>query len=442
MKALRSVIAGLCVLIISFQLASCQSAGRGYSISHDTKKALPPPARKGELTDEEMNLARVAWRYFENNYQPATGMVNAVDQYPSTTMWDTASYLAGLVSVYELGIITGTTFHDRLSKLLQTFQKLSLFQDELPNKAYDTTTAEKVDYANHPGEIGFSAIDLGRLLIWLKIIKGRYPAYAPEINRFVDRWNFEHVLDRHGTMYGAKIDANGQVQYLQEGRLGYEEYAAKGFQLWSHDTRLASMLEPYDFVEIYGIEIPFDTRDPRKFGAHNYVVSESFILDGIEFNWDNVSYRGSTETKPIEPLMAQFAERIYKVQEARYRYTGLFTARTEHQLDGPPYFVYDTIYCDGYPWNTITEDGRYVPQFAAVATKGALGLWVLWRTPYTDQLYRLVKSLYEPDKGFYEGQFEKSKKFINAFTANNNGIILETLLFKVQGELLKSGNRS
>ena len=53
-------------------------------------------------------MAQVAWKYFENNTQPETGLANAVDKYPSTTMWDTASYLGALVSAYELGIIEQT----------------------------------------------------------------------------------------------------------------------------------------------------------------------------------------------------------------------------------------------------------------------------------------------------------------------------------------------
>ena len=47
---------------------------------------------------------------FENNYQPETGLVNAVDTYPSTTMWDTASYMGALMAAYELRIIDKQVF--------------------------------------------------------------------------------------------------------------------------------------------------------------------------------------------------------------------------------------------------------------------------------------------------------------------------------------------
>lgn len=407
----------------------------------DAPTEAPHPGRFGALTESETALARIAWKYFENNYQPKTGLVNAVNGYPSTTMWDTASYLGGLTAAYELGIVDKNAFDVRLSTLLGTLNKIEFFRNELPNKVYHTQTAQKVNYANKPGEIGFSALDLGRMLVWFKILKERYPQHAAAIDHFVLRWDFRRVVNREGTLYGALVQ-NGKTLYVQEGRLGYEEYAAKGFQLWGFDTTLASLPEPYEEVPIFDVMVPYDTRDPRELVAHNYVVCESYVLDGIELGWDRADDATSDDRTHTDPVAVDFADRIYRVQEARYRRTGVFTARTEHQLDQKPYFVYDTIYTDGYPWNTITEKGEYVPRFAAVALKGAFGLWTLWDTEYTDLLFELISGLYNPDKGFYEGRYERSGGLINAFTANNNGIILETLLYKVQGKLLRRSGRT
>jgi hypothetical protein len=168
------------------------------------------------------------------------------------------------------------------------------------------------------------------------------------------------------------------------------------------------------------------------------VVSESYILYGMELNWDKPLDRSADDNQHSLSWMKDFADRIYTVQEARFRHIGILTARTEHQLAGDPYFVYDTIYSDGYPWNTITETGRYVPEVAAVSGKAAMGLWVLWPGSYTDRLFAVVQSL-ASERGFYEGQFESGGKPIPTYTANNNGIILEALLYKEQGKLLKWG---
>lgn len=417
------------------KLAYCEAVEK-----HPDRGRGSHPGRNGPLTDAEMNIARMAWKYFENNYQPKTGLVNAVNNYPSTTMWDTASYLGGLVAAYELGLIDKSVRDKRLIALLKTFNSIELFQNEIPNKAYHTKTAEKVNYANKPGEIGFSALDLGRLLIWFKIIKERYPQHANAIDRAVLRWKFCNVVDHRGIMFGAYVDKKKKVHYVQEGRLGYEEYAAKGFQLWGFNTEMASQPEPFSVIPVYGIELPYDTRDPRKLKAHNYVVTESYALDAMELNWDHANDRGTDDRSHSDTVTADFGDRIYFAQVARYCSTGVLTARTEHQLDGAPYFVYDTIYTDGYPWNTITESGKYVPEFAAVALKGALSMWAVWDTEYTDLLYDMVAGLYDPKKGYYEGLYENGKGVINTFTANNNGIILEALLYKVQGKLLRFSN--
>src|SRR6476469_6611531 len=93
--------------------------------------------RFGPLTEGEQAMARTAWKYFENNTQP-TGLANAVDNYPSTTMWDTASYLGAIVAARELRVITPQQADDRLAKAIAALGSLAFFRDELPNKVYHT----------------------------------------------------------------------------------------------------------------------------------------------------------------------------------------------------------------------------------------------------------------------------------------------------------------
>ncbi|MCB1656624.1 MAG: DUF3131 domain-containing protein [Moraxellaceae bacterium] len=435
-KVFRAANIALLSSLVSLGVAeSCHAASLA--------SAQPPvvyPHRSGALTATEIEMAKIAWRYFQNNYQPETGLVNAVDGYPSTTMWDTASYLAALVTAHRFEFIDKQTFDARLTKLIATLNTIELFRSELPNKVYHTKTAEKVNYANKAGEIGFSALDLGRLLIWLHIIKQLYPEHANAVDSVVLRWNFTNVVDKCGTMYGAMLDANKKTVYVQEGRLGYEEYAAKGFQLWRIPTCLSARPEPFATMPMYCVNVPYDTRDPRELSQHNYVVSESYVLDGIELGWDVVGDMTSSDKVHTDVIMENFAHRVYQVQENRYKETGVITARSEHQLDKAPYFVYDTVYSDGYPWNTITDSGKYVPEFAAVSLKAALGMWVLWDSPYTDLLANHIWHQYVPEKGYYEGVYENGKGPIKTFTANNNGIMLESLLFKKSGKILTLDN--
>lgn len=414
-----------------------RGAGATPGYTRRNEYIRPYSDRRGFLNEREMRAAEVAWRYFENFTQPETGLANSVGNYPSTTMWDTASYIAALVAAYELCLIEKPEFDRRMTQLLTTLMELQLFRGELPNKVYHTKTAAQVDYTNKPGEIGFSALDIGRLLVWLRIVKNRYPYLGNTVDSVLLKWDFSNVISDDGLLFGSYVDADtGETVYAQEGRLGYEEYAAKGFALWGFKPILAHRAEPYLTAQIFGVQVPYDGRDPRIFHSQNYVVTESYLQDGLELGWDLPQDDSSPSWVHSDGWRAEFADRIYKVQENRWRMTGFMTARSEHNVRGAPYFVYDTIFSDGYPWNTVTPRGDYVPEHAAIAAKAGIGLWVLWDTEYTDVLYEALIELYDPENGMYEGFYENGQGRVDIFTANNNGIILTALLYKVQGPIL------
>lgn len=408
----------------------------GSFTSPRTDAEAAHPGRSGALTPEEYRLAAAAWRYFQNNTQATTGLVNSVDAYPSTTMWDVGSAVGAIVSANGLGLIDADEATARLGKMLDTLGSIPLFRGICPNKAYNSITATRVTYSNQPGEIGCSALDVARALYWMRIVQQRYPALSGKVGAAVAHWRPE-TLVRDGQLFGTVPQGETGVQFLQEGRLGYEEYGAKAFRLWGFDTHEAAKPQPYGLISLYGVRIPYDSRDPRVTNAHNYVVTESYVLDGIEYGWDEPDDVTSGPFEHTSGWIARAANRVYLAQQRRFEQTGILTARTEHQLAAAPYFVYDTVFSDGRPWATITDSGELHPESAAVALKGAIGLWVLWKTPYTDRLFAAVREAFDPQKGIYEGLLENGKGKISTFTANNNGIILESLLYKVQGKILR-----
>jgi hypothetical protein len=385
--------------------------------------AIPQPLR-GDLTEEEKQWAKTAWIYFENNYQPSTGLVDSVEKYPVSTMWDSASYLMAIISAYRLDIIGVQEFEKKLGNALQAINKLTLFDGQLPNKSYNTMTLQMVNLKNVVTDrgTGWSAIDIGRILVPLNIITWNYPKFMPEVKAILTHWQLQKVL-KNGELQGAAVDLAGKTVYVQEGRLGYEQYSAKSFNLLGLDVSKSNSYKDYlSYVDVYGIKIPIDKRSPEQFNAHNYVVSESYILDGLEYGWDTIS--------------KEFAYRVYQAQEARFKDTGQVTAVSEDNINGDPYFVYNTVYTDGKIWNAITEEGIDASNFKTISTKAAIGWSVLYQTPYRNALLDAVKKLYDPAKGWYSGVFETSKAVNDAITANTNAIILEALCFKKYGKLL------
>ena len=383
-----------------------------------------PLSASRSLSSEEMEWAKIAWKYFENNTIAETGMVNSVNQYNASTLWDTSSYMMGLISAHRLKIITEENFKHRMSTLLASLEALPLFEGKLPNKSYNTISLKMVDYTNRETVqgIGWSAIDIGRVMVPINALVWHYPEFTPEVQKVLGRWDLAAMVDK-GNLYGALREGK-KTQILQEGRLGYEEYAAKSMQLMGYDVAEAIDYQSWlKFTDIYGINIATDSRRPEEFTAHNYVVSEPYILDGIEYGFDQISQ--------------QFSNRVYSVQEARYKDTGILTAVSEDNIDVAPYFVYNTVFTGGKAWNTITEAGDDASDFKSLSTKAAFGWHALYETDYTRKLIDVASKLHDPDKGWYSGLYEKTGKPNKALTANTNGIILETLAYKQLGPLLK-----
>lgn len=375
------------------------------------------------LTAEEEVYARTAWQYFVNNYQESTGFTNSSGGYPSGTLWDMGNYLMALNSVRWMGIIDQGEFDMKLNKFLSSLGGLRLFEDSLPNKVYNAANGELVDYGNNPVErgIGWSALDIGRVLAAFHVLRTCHPQYADWLKSIVDGWALDRSLD-NGYLYGAAVLEDGQTLLVQEGRLGYEEYAVRGYELWDFSAPTAGSFEPYQLVDIYGVKIPVDTRNFQATNANNYVVSESYILDGIEFGF-------------LGNQMQDFAKRVFEVQRRRYLATGQLTAVTEDNIDGPPYFLYNTIFSNGEAWATITEKNELYREKRSISTKAAFG----WRyifpdSEYAQQLFEVAKGLMSPDGGgFYAGMYEETNEPNQSLTGNTNGLIIEILYYKARG---------
>ncbi|MDV3351247.1 DUF3131 domain-containing protein [Leptothoe sp. LEGE 181152] len=387
------------------------------------------------LTPEEMGYAQSAWNYFVDNVQESSGLSNSAGGYPSGTLWDLGNYLAAMNAARWMGLIEQAEFDSRLNKFLTSLGELRLFEDTLPNKVYNSATGEMVDYGNNPLErgIGWSALDIGRLLAAFHILRTCHPQYSEWMAGILSSWNIAASV-RDGMLYGAAVLPDDSTLLVQEGRLGYEEYAARGYALWGFDAPQAIAYDPFDFVDIYGLQIPHDTRDFQTTNANNYVVSESYILDAIEFG--------------LEGDQADYARRVFEAQKRRFEDTGLLTAVSEDNINQAPYFLYSTVYSNGVPWAVITENNELHPELRTLSAKSAFG----WRyvypdDPYAHKIFDHVKDTTNSGRGYYAGIYESglydAQPPINdILTGNSNGLILEILYYKARGHvpMLASGS--
>ncbi|WDA11564.1 DUF3131 domain-containing protein [Paracoccus marcusii] len=382
-----------------------------------------PLAIRGASSAADLDHAAIAWTYFRNNTDPNTGLVHSVDGYPSTTMWETGSLIVAIVAAERVSLIDATEAKDRLAAILTSLDRLPLFQDSLPNKAYDTRSLKMVDYANRPTDLGlgWSALDVARLMAALAIARAAHPDMAPAIAAATDDWRLDRMI-RDGQLYGASV-VDAEVRENQEGRLGYEQYAAKAMMLSgfdmvrAYDPADSAMIQP-----VMGQDIPVDTRLHRG-RTPAFVVSEPYLFDGLEFGFDARSSR--------------IASAVYLAQQARHDQTGHLTAVTETHLDEAPFFAYSTVWGGGAPWSVLTFQGDRIDSRRTLATKAAFGWDALYGTPYTAQLVEAVVPTADPRRGWPEGIYEVDGTTNASITANTNALVLAALAFKAAGPLLR-----
>ena len=361
------------------------------------------------LTSANRDASRTAWRYFIENYQANTGLVNSVHNYPYATLWDMGSNLAAYVCALQLKLIPPTEGEAKITRLLETLQEVELYNEELPNREYNTKTGEMIDLNSRPSSrgSGWSALDIGRLLIWLKITASWYPDFAPLVEKVMGRWTFDRLV-QYRELNGVAHD--GRKEWLrQEGRLGYEQYAAMGLKVFGFDVRNALDYKETAETSILERTILYDTRNKA------YLTSDPFLMAKMEVGIINETFTTLTDN-------------VYDIQRRRWLKSQALTAVNEDSINKEPWFVYNTLFYEGSPWVCVTHEGTPAPTLSTLSTKAALGWSALFDDAYARALRQAVIGLSHPRHGFYAGIFENGE--INTSkNINTNAMILETMLY-------------
>ncbi len=394
-------------------------------------KVVKPVAVRAtsSLTAEQVEQAKTAWRYFENNTIAETGLVRSVDNYPSTTMWDTGSYLMAVLAARDLGILDPGTARTRIERAIAALGKLPLLEG-LPNKAYDVRSLAMVDYDNTPAPkgIGWSAIDVARLSVPLTIIVWRDPDLSPQVRELLRGWALDKLVAR-GRLQGSVRRPSGALELVQEGRIGYEQYAAQALVLLGVDVEDALRWDLTTGVtKAAGQPIPYDTRLPEDYsGTHNAVVSEPFLLGAFEMG--------------LSPTTRAMTQSLYLAQQRRAEETRKLVAVSEDNIDRPPYFVYNSVYNGRTAWEAFAPDGKDASAHRGLSLKAAFGWATLFDDDYASRLRSGVAQAFDPQRGWFSGIYDSDGKINRAITANTNGIILESLWYQTRGPLIRAGQR-
>lgn len=419
-----------CVLMTMFIfiVSSCGVVVRSIDEGAENASNIFKEGRRGRLTEEEQMWAKVAWKYFENNYNPQTGLVNNKDGQQIVTMESIGDYIIALMAARELEVIPKHEFDNRLSLVFGFMNTMKLAFGELPNTYYHAVTLQASNSAGKPGFTGWSVNHIGRFLTVLRLLRNKYPYYGEYVDRVILRWTFCNIVDSEGNLYSA-VNVNDKAAKFLDGKHGWKEYTARAFKAWGFSMEKSASLEPIESIRIYDKEIYFDGNDERASNNNNAVTSMPYFLSLLEFGWENIPYLA------IDKRFYDQALNVYEVQKIRHEQEDIFTARAKHEATTEPFTVYDAIFSNGYKWTTISNSGVYHPVHAAVATKAAFTMWAAFKTPYTDALMLVTNSLFDPARGWFEGRLEKTGDAIRILTCQTNAVVLESLMFKKSGRL-------
>ncbi|MBB1313714.1 DUF3131 domain-containing protein [Aliivibrio sp. SR45-2] len=375
----------------------------------DAKDSHDLPLPLIELTRNEKLLAKKAQYYFDRNWNENTGLTDSVQGYHHVTMWDVASDISAQFSLEGLGLQSKEFTHRKLKRLLTTLLEAPLYQSKLPNREYSTKTGKPSGrYSNTKSNgNGWSALDIGRLLIWLHIIKQEKEELAPLVDNIVSKWSLASSV-HNKTLYGTKLGKQSE-HYRQEGRLGYLQYAASGFALFGFDVSESYQKTDIDKVIIDDIPFYIDSRNMPFSTPDPYVLTRLELGEPTAW-WDQL-------------------DTIYTLHKTKEKQTKRLWVFGEDAMNQTPWFAYNNIFFYGKSWLSTSAGGKPIEVFQVFSNKVAFGLSVIYDDEYAERLVEnvIANSLYSRSvpTGIYSDGLTNT-----AHNINTNSMILSSLLYK------------
>ncbi|MDQ3995385.1 MAG: DUF3131 domain-containing protein [Gemmatimonadota bacterium] len=378
----------------------------------------PPPVSEAAQREFLLESARSAWAYVRRNYHPSTGFVGATDAYQFVTMWDVGSILGAYLAARELGFITPDDYRSRVSRVLRSLGSARLHDGAAFNRLYAAASGQMVgrDHRATTRGYGWSATDLGRLLVWLKIVATHDPEHEAAARRIVARLDLDRIV-RAGYLRGEELTPRGRRRLFQEGRIGYEQYAAAGFALW--DIRADSALDLHvnsTPLTILGHMVLADRR------GDDLLTSEPVVMLGLELGWPSAD-------------LERLARGVLGAQEERHRQTGVVTIVSEDAVPRPPaYFYYYLLHHNGQDFVVVTPSHDLVPwNLRWVSAKAAFAWHALFPSAYTWLALQTVKGAESRNVGWSAGVYERSKVRVASNNLNTAAVILESAAYAARG---------
>jgi Protein of unknown function (DUF3131) len=390
-------------------VARAQSASALIMPRLFTSTTIPRP-----ITDFERARAIRAWRYIQANRNGSTGLVNGKDSYPVASVADFAHAIAGYISALSLQLIDKESFDTDMRQILSTLKELPFYNQEIFNREYDTRSGRLLDLSVKASTIGsgWAAGDIGRLLIWLKIVFNNFPDLKEDASAIVARLKLNRMVNGN-ELSSSYAYSNGE-QLIKNLRLGEEQYAAAGLALWGIILPESLNYTNAKIIEIGKIRIPTDIRNDA------YISPDIFAKGVIELG----GLDGCFERASLDALDAQ-------LQKGKESGRPLMVA--DENLDQAPWFVYGSLWMQDKFGFVGSYDKNARTDLATFSLKAA-HLWIAVLPGVSTQLIKnFADEIDGTDRGMFAGRYN-SGALNTALTLETNALILESLAYSSKGK--------
>lgn len=368
--------------------------------------------------------AETAWRYFRSTRNGATGLCEAVAGAGFASATSIADQIAAALCAYRLGVVSRVDFDAAMSALLAFLARAPLAGGALPGRFYAVATGALIDPPAASGDPGWSGIQLGRLLLWLRALTDRFEQYRVPVARIVARWRICDALDDEGRICeGLPGNPQGLARQPEIGA-GYAIYAEQGYRAWGLSPARTVPLTSDFAVTVEGQDFAIGGLGSKR----PPLQIMPYALLGLELGWKGVS---GSDLSAEKALLA----RMFDVQDRRRARTGVLTARADFKRTSAPYALIGGIVAGGTPWGTVGEDGTAFPEFGLLATKASFAMWALG-APGAKETMAATDTLFDGGGGWLEGRYETSGAQEWTRSAATNAVVLEALLYRELGPVI------
>lgn len=397
------------LLCAAMLLSGCGSLVREFR-KDITGLVAPPPA--------DLGRARTAWSYFAAN-----GPSEAARGAGFATPVSIGADIAATIAARRIGLIRRDKFDRRTQHILAFLAAVPLSGGVLPGRYYDLS-GHLVDPSDGVADPGWSAVEIGQLLVWLRVLAATEPRYAGAVDVVMERWQICRAVANDGRLVRAQRESSspsGKFVTTLDTGTGYADYAALGLRGYGVDARGAPHPAGDFLIEIEVVSLPLFAGlqvEP--------VLTTPAALTAMLFGWIGPDGGMLSDDRRMATALATAQER----RNAR----GVPTARNSYSRGSAPFQVQDTILGGGFPWTT-TADGAVRPDLALVSVQAAFGLRALTgRRAYGEQMVALVDAL-QGSSGWLEGSYESGIGPEPLQTATTNALVLTAILHRQAGRL-------